>query len=563
MFWVWRRRTPPMSSRFPSFLGAVFTFFVVAFLWWPPLKLLGEALWSAPFSSSARELWSPLAWILLRDTITLGVLSSLGALLLGAPIGVALCRAPRFLRAVLGVLCVVPLAVPPIMLATCWLEISRTPPARSMAAIAATQSAQISPVLLSACVLALSFFPIVALTIAAALRRLPPESEDAARAFGNGFSTWKRVLAPQLAPTIWGALGAVFLLSLWEMGAPDLLDARTYSVEIYRNLFADDALGESGKNTRAALASLPMFALGAPALWLVLRAFSSQSRRDSAESNIEYSMQSAARGESVLVSVAAILIVVLSPILPLMVLLQTLNRSGAWHTLRAAWSDSNVEIGNTLQLSTLCAFISVYVAFALVTYWRSWTNRAQIAALLLCLAPLLVAPILHGVALVSLWNTPQFPLVSGLMPENPLRVLDVFYDWCARFLLPLIGLLSRFLPLSILLLSVAARRTESALFEAAQNLGASPTRASFDVLRRTLRVPLLGVFALIWALSGAELSVSVLTQQPGGQPLTLPIFQLMHIFVMDKVAALCLVLCGFSAIVMSACGVIALSGKRR
>jgi ABC-type Fe3+ transport system permease subunit len=169
---------------------------------------------------------------------------------------------------------------------------------------------------------------------------------------------------------------------------------------------------------------------------------------------------------------------------------------------------------------------------------------------------------LHGVALVTFWNTPQFPLVGGLMPQSGIRVLVWFYEWCARFALPLIGLLSRFVPLAVLLLYGAARRTDKTLFEAAENVGASPIRASYSILWRTMRVPMLGVFGLLWALSSAEISVSVLTQQPGGQPLTLPIFQLMHIFVMDKVAALCLILCGFSALVMALCGVAARLEKR-
>ena len=555
-----------MTSRFPHFLGAIFTAFVVAFLWWPPAQLFGEAFWNnAQLPNAMRETWfSPVAWSLLRNTIFLGFFTSLGALILGAPVGIALCRAPRIWRAVFAVLCVVPLAMPPIVLATCWLQVSRTPPARSMAAIAATQSATISPVFLSACVLALCFFPIVALTIAATLRRLSPENEDAARSFGGGFSAWYRVLVPQLWPAILGAMGAVFLLSLWEMGAPDLLDARTYSVEIYRNLYADDALGAGGKNARAALSSLPMLALGAPALWLVLRGLRFASQRNAAESNIEYSMSSVTRNETFFVTFCALFILVLSPLSPILVLAQAVGATDpAPRIFAESWNDNNVEIFNTLQMSTLCATLSIGVAFFLVSCWRNWTYRAQNFALILGVAPLLFAPILHGLALVSFWNTPQFPLVSGLMNETGNRVLDVFYDWCARFLLPLFGLLSRFVPLSILLLSVAARRTDNALFDAAQNLGASPARASFSVLWRVLRAPMLGVFALVWALSGAELSVSVLTQQPGGQTLTLPIFQLMHIFVMDKVSALCLFLCGFSTLVMSLCGVIAWLGKRR
>ena len=489
------------------------------------------------------------------NTVELGFLTCLWSLLLGFPVGIVCARGGKIVRNVATVLCALPLAIPPVVLATTWLDITRTPPARSMAAVAATHSATFSPVWLSSLVLALSFFPLVALSVRAALSALPEESEDAARGLGNGWQTWNRVLVPLLKPAICGALGAVFLLAMWEMGAPDLLDARTYSVEIYRDLAASDALSGTGKDVRAALDSLPMFALGALALWPVLRALNARRFRGTTES-----LSPQARRESAFIFPPSLLVLVASPLASIVVLLALLRPP---RVLGEAFADNNGEIWNTIVLSTLAALTISVIAFLLVTSWHNWKSSTRRGAFALLVAPLLVAPIATGIALIHFWNQPQFSWIYGTADATNVPLFDWLQEQIARYALPLFGYLSRFFSLGVLLLQAAALRVDDELLDAARGLGAKPFRVLKTVWLPLLRPSLLGVFALTWALCASELSVSVLVQQPGGQPLTLPIFQLMHIFALDKVAALCLILIGLSAIVMSACGFIAWLGKRR
>jgi ABC-type Fe3+ transport system permease subunit len=52
-----------------------------------------------------------------------------------------------------------------------------------------------------------------------------------------------------------------------------------------------------------------------------------------------------------------------------------------------------------------------------------------------------------------------------------------------------------------------------------------------------------GVFAVVAALCAGELTTSVLVNAPGGQTVTLPIFNQMHIGATAEVAALSLLLC--------------------
>ncbi|HVF84733.1 MAG TPA: ABC transporter permease subunit [Abditibacteriaceae bacterium] len=534
-----------MSSLSFRFVSFALTAFVALFLWLPIASLFAPALWTAFKNPAQLSRVLPLDEIargLFRNTVELGFLCCLWSLVFGFPLGIVCARAPKLWRNGATILCVLPLAIPPIVLATTWLDITRTPPARSMAAVAATQSATFSPIWLSSFVLAFSFFPIVALSIRATLTALPPEIEDASRGLGNGWQTWKRVLVPLLQPAIWGALGAVFLLSMWEMGAPDLLDARTYSVKIYRDLAEGDALSGNGKDVRAALDSLPMFALGALALWPALRALGSQRWRGAASSVLSPQAQR----ESLFALPPSLLVLLASPLASIVVLLTLLR------PLRVFWeamSDNNVEIINTLVLSTLAALLITALSFALVASWHNWSSSTRKWAFAVCVAPLLVAPIATGIALLHFWNQPQFSWVYGDADPTNVPILDWLQDQIERFALPLFGYLARFLPLGILLLQHAASQLDDDVLDAARGLGATQPRLLRTVWWPLLRPSLLGVFALMWALCASELSTSVLVQQPGGQPLTLPIFQLMHIFALDKVAALCLILIGLSALV--------------
>ena len=538
------------------FASALFALCVLAFLWLPIGQFFGAALREVFVQPALLQFaipFAPLQRALFFNTVVLAIATALGALVIGVPVGIALVRGARKVRPTLGVLCALPLALPPMMLATAWLEISRTPPARSMASYAATNAAQTSPLWRSSLVLALCFFPVVAFALRAALLAIPRDLQDAARLHQSEWGVWRRLVLPLVAPALWGAAGIVAVLAMWEMGAPDLLDARTYSVEIYRSLGADDALGERGKNVRAALASLPMMALGALALWPAMRALRLQNRRGVALAPDAVSGgQSDFRG----VTIIAILLLAISPLAPLVVFANQLRPMGVlWQT----WDANLAEIINTIVVATSAATLMTFVALMLVAAWRDWPTRARELATKLFVAPLSVSPILMGLALIGFYNRPFFALLYGGIAPTGQPVVDFLGDAATRWGMEIIGDAMRFLPLAILLTGEAARRIEPALIDAARGLGVSSLRAADTILAPLLAPALAGTWALLWALCGAELATTVLVQQPGGQPLTVPIFGLMHIFALAPVAALCLTLCALSG---AAFGVAALVSKR-
>ena len=518
-----------MRFRF-SFL---FTALLLLFLWAPLVWLIGEALQQAVFHQPGLLIealpLSPLSRSLFWNSLLLAFLSGLLSCVFGIFPALALARGPKLLRPAIALCCALPLALPPTLMATAWLELSRTPPARSLAALGASQPLPIDGVFIAAPLLALCFFPIAAFALTFALHSLPPDNEEAAHLFGDKWQTVRRFYGPQLSPALLGAMGVCGALSLWEMGACDLLDARTYSVEIYR------AFNAGGEETIAALRSLPVLFIGTLLLLPALRALRFYNSGNGA-------------GRDVIVSKAGKVGLAFSLLLlgaavagPVWVFVGQLENVTLFLEV---WRDNSEELWNTILLSSLAAPLITLLAFAAVVAWRFWPSRAQKVVLAFGVLPLLFPPITLGIALIGFYNRDEFALVYGGLPITGFWLWDWLTAFSARYGLMLIGYAARFAPLALCIVWEAARRVDDSLLEAAQNLGDSPRRAARKVLGPLLQSALWGTMMLLWALCAGELTVSILVNQPGGQTLPKPIFNLMHIGESDRVAALSLTLFG-------------------
>lgn len=85
-------------------------------------------------------------------------------------------------------------------------------------------------------IVTLSYFPLVYLPVAAALRGLDQALEEGARALGHGPGrTFMRVTLPQLRPALIGGLLLVALHLLAEFGALELLRFPTFTVAIFES----------------------------------------------------------------------------------------------------------------------------------------------------------------------------------------------------------------------------------------------------------------------------------------------------------------------------------------
>ena len=83
-------------------------------------------------------------------------------------------------------------------------------------------------------IISFSYYPIVFLLVAVALRGLDPSLEESARSLGlNGFQVFFRVILPQIKPALLGGLLLVALDALVEFDAFVALKFQTFSLDVY------------------------------------------------------------------------------------------------------------------------------------------------------------------------------------------------------------------------------------------------------------------------------------------------------------------------------------------
>lgn len=526
-------------TRFQTLFARFDIISILALLFlWAPLCILGWSVAKAVFAAPALLRFAlpttPLRWELLLNTVELGIGTVALSLLLGLPVAITLARGPNWLRALVAVGSALPLALPPILPATLLVPLTFAPGA---------DASKISPALIASPALAAWLYPLVGFGVASALRCLPPESEEAARAFGSEWHAWRRVIIPTLKPAIFGTAGLCFAFSLWEMGAPDLLNLQTYAVQIHRDWNA----GNLGDNAvLPALDALPLVLLGALALWPAFSALRFYERLRAGSSNAPKRATPSYGTIERSANALSLITIILSPGLILGAMLRhagTFSGSGAW---ARAGELSRPELLTTLSLAPLSALLLVAWAFAIAARARLHnanyaSRKSGHAGRVLLVFPLLCPPMTLALALIGLWNAPM---------RNGFALQDAA-TWLGSGGMTVVGYLARFLPPACWMMSEAAARVPDDALEAAESLGASPNRVARGVLLPLMLPALSALGAVMGALCVGELTVSVLVANAGGQPLTVPLFNFMHIGEEDVVAAISLWLFGVGALTMA------------
>lgn len=135
-------------------------------------------------------------------------------------------------RRVWALLFVVPLTIPPFVTSYAWANLSTS----------------LQGLFGAAGIIAFTYYPIIFLLVAVALRGLDPALEETSRSLGlNPRQVFFRVVLPQLKPAIYGGMLLVVLDSLVEFDAFVGLKFQTFSFDVY----AQFALGFSASGAAA------------------------------------------------------------------------------------------------------------------------------------------------------------------------------------------------------------------------------------------------------------------------------------------------------------------------
>ncbi len=163
-------------------------------------------------------LWRPLVGQLLVNTAALTISAGIACALIGTAAAWVVERTDIPGSGVWAVLLVAPLAIPPFITSFAWVSLSPDLDAFAGALLVVT----------------VSYYPLVYLPVAAALREMDPALEETARALGQSpWNVFARVVLPQLRPALLGGVLLVVLDVLVEFGAFALLRFRTFTTAIY------------------------------------------------------------------------------------------------------------------------------------------------------------------------------------------------------------------------------------------------------------------------------------------------------------------------------------------
>ena len=182
---------------------------------------LAFTVWRAAsfgFAEAAELVFRPLVGELLVNTLMITVSATLASAVLGTAAAWFVERTRLPGRRFWAVAMAAPLAMPPFITSYAWVSFSLDLQDFNGALLVITSS----------------YFPLVYLPVAAALRSMDPALEESARSLGCGrWTTFSRVILPQLRPALLGGMLLVALGVMAEFGAFTLLRFHTFTTEIY------------------------------------------------------------------------------------------------------------------------------------------------------------------------------------------------------------------------------------------------------------------------------------------------------------------------------------------
>jgi ABC-type Fe3+ transport system permease subunit/streptogramin lyase len=454
-------------------------------------------------------------WPLFKNSLAVGGLSTLVALLFGVIGALFVFGLPRGGRIAAFTLSIIALALPPFLVTNSWLHfLGPTGVWRGVFHF------DISSFGGTIWVLGLMLWPIPMFALLGAWQRLEPPQLESDLAV-SGFPLLTRVLLPLGRGALAQTAILVFVLAFNNFSVPTLLQVKTFPSEAWiRFNTSFDSIG-------AAKLSLPMAAVSV----LVILALAG---RGGAWPHVQPSAPAALVRRQLgpilflICAGAAALLFALSAILPLA---QILTVERTWTELAGAIEAGQSAIWNSLWLAALCASVILAVS-ALTAAWarvggskaRSFTKAASFLGWILWL-PFLIPGVLLGIALIALFN----------------------HSWSALFYqsagIVILALSIRYLAFGWNTMAHAWRGADPELADAARMEGANEWQVFRHAFWPQISAQLAAVWYIIFLLCLWDIESIILIIPPRiGETLALRIFNLLHYGHSAQVNALCFTL---------------------
>ncbi len=522
--------------------------FLLFFLCYGPIARMFADSLSALGPVTAEIISSGTMRMKLWHTMALAGMTTISALVIGVGFSFAVTSGYVPLRRVFRVLGIVPLMIPPIMVAMAWTD-TRDPATVSGPAKAVVLFGQsvfnafggMRGLLGTVLILTFSFFPFVSILTVRALESVDSRLFDAAR-LSRGEVGARLLLVRMIAPDALAGGLFVFVFSASEFGVPEYLSVigsgkrwYTYPEEIFRRW---DLLGRKGEaaSAQAVAASWPLLLLTVMALVLLLR-FRARGTAETITGDIEpvTGRKGHLTGRTgfiygtigfVLAS-ATICIGLVYPVLSMLTWTEGLE------TFNKAVSQGGRDLFYSFW-TALCAGILASTIALPLGHLAARAGRGKLLEGIFLL-PVSVPAVLFGIGIIRLWN------------GTPGKVGDILASVYDTPWMLVLAEASRFLPLVILSLAAWFRRVPRAMEEAALLAGAGPLKRLARVHLPMALPAFFGGTIITFVLSMRELDLAA--RVPAGNPTAINrIANVVHFGGQDVGAALSIMLVACAAL---------------
>ena len=449
--------------------------------------------------------------LLLTSTLLSGG-AAIFATVLGAPLGLLLARSDLPAKRLLRIALVVPLVVPPYVMALAWVLL--TGPVGILVKVIGHDLLSDWTYSLTGAIVALGlgFYPLSMLATEAAARRVDGRLEEAALLVARPHRVLWWITLPLIGPAVVAAALIIFVLALSDFGVPALLRVRVFTTEVF-TAFA--AFYDFGAGVALCAPLLALALIVSVAVKFIIGERLLVTTR-SVRSGVALTL---GRLKNPIVAGIAFIILT-STLLPLAILFDETKGINSIASTARASADA---IANSLWLAFAGATLIVVLALVL-GYGRARTrNRFRKSfdpAFILIFA---VPSTVLGVGIIGLWNR------AGFMGQV----------YSSQWII-IVAYIARLAPIAALLLAASVRQISKSSEEAAEVAGASWAQSFVGIVIPQLKSGLAAAWVVSFIFCFGELGATLLVAPPGESTLPVRVYTLIANTPSSEVAALAL-----------------------
>lgn len=457
-------------------------------------------------------------WNLMGHSLVLSLLVTLLTVMAGLPLGILLGKTDLPLRRFFTVLFILPLLIPPYIMAVSWVDLL----GNNGFLATLTGPSVTGPVThalfgLAGCVGVLFsiFLPIPMLLTMVFLRTVNPRLEEAGRLVSGWRGVMKGITLPLLLPGLLFSAVLVFLLTFGEFSVPSYLRYDVFPLESFIRF---SAFYDFKAATASAfpLIVVTFFLLLAEAFFLKMR---THRLLDTAENERPSIIRLGARRKGWTIAVGGMgFILVIVPFLTL------IWQSGGLAVYAEAWRRAGDSLIRSLVYAiggaTLLTLLGFFTGYLIQTKTLPFRRAIDAFTIFLFALPGTVI----GIGLISLWNTPW----TNFIYRTPLIIL--------------FGYLAKYTALTSRISIAQLAQIPPSMEEVAQIAGGSWFRRMTRIILPLARRGLIVGWVTGYIFSLRDTAITMLVYPPGHDTLPVRIFTLMANGAPELIAALCIIM---------------------